>query len=488
METAAKRRFRLTAWAFLAGTTAATFFGFMFLDPDPNVALALFAAANVAIIELIVYRLYQLDLLLSPMAAVVIGPGLIVYYSWGNLGARIVGEGRFGGNPGSLEFYPIAAMLTTVGLVLFAVLVFVLFPRQAAFSRIRYSDLYWKPWQAPMAALVAAVLLLYLSLKYPFVNGYFLDVESNFDRWLSASQYFLVILAVVIGVSVVVRASGAREALLGLIGIGLPMLLAVGLRSRSSMVSVIVTAGVCWITLRPKHSVAVIVGGALCTGIVFSLGTVVKAASIRGETTTIVDNLLVIGGTDLARLTQQNRGSAEIDFQYRVAGFELPAALIGSMVRGTSPMYGEALYGGMLSGLPGFMRPAGEHSERLAILKHFYGRGLLFGDSIGVPLTSGLADWGIWPSPLIYAVIALYCLAAWRTVQLSPRVFVAYLMAGVAPGDLFWENGLFAIRAIGFAWLALLVTGPLLMPRWQGREAGRNAAAPKRARPGRWLA
>jgi hypothetical protein len=32
--------------------------------------------------------------------------------------------------------------------------------------------------------------------------------------------------------------------------------------------------------------------------------------------------------------------------------------------------------------------------------------------------------------------------------------------------DLFWEsNGVFALRTIGFSWLALFVFGPLLAPR-----------------------
>ena len=40
-------------------------------------------------------------------------------------------------------------------------------------------------------------------------------------------------------------------------------------------------------------------------------------------------------------------------------------------------------------------------------------RGLLYGDAIGVPLASGLADWGA-PGILIYAVMAVYAVALWR--------------------------------------------------------------------------
>jgi hypothetical protein len=81
-------------------------------------------------------------------------------------------------------------------------------------------------------------------------------------------------------------------------------------------------------------------------------------------------------------------------------------------------------------------------------------------------LASGLADWGA-PGILIYAVMAVYAVALWRMCQWSPRLFTALLMTanGMYFFDLFWENnGVFAIRTIGFSWLVLLVLGPLLAP------------------------
>ena len=135
-------------------------------------------------------------------------------------------------------------------------------------------------------------------------------------------------------------------------------------------------------------------------------------------------------------------------------------------------MYGEAMSAGLLQGLPNFLRPAGESSERLAITSHFQNTGLLYGDAIGVPLASGLADWGT-PGILIYAVMAVYSVALWRICQWSPRLFTALLMTanGMYFFDLFWENnGVFAIRTIGFSWLVLLLLSPLLTPKLGSRE------------------
>jgi hypothetical protein len=138
--------------------------------------------------------------------------------------------------------------------------------------------------------------------------------------------------------------------------------------------------------------------------------------------------------------------------------------------------------GGAIAGLPNFIRPAGEASERAAIERQFSPYALLYSDSIGVPLTSGVADWGAAAGPLVYVAIAVYCLLLWRVAQSAPSLFVAYLMAGASPGDLFWDAGFFAIRAIGFAWLLLAVFRPLLMPAW---VEGNTAATPDIAVPRR---
>jgi len=452
------------AHLFVFGATVATFMAFEFLDPEPNWILSTAAALNVSIISCAIFRLYELDLLLSPMASVVAGPGLILYYSWGNLGARIAGEGRYGSNPGSLAYYPEAALLTTIGLALFCLFVFALFPRWARHSTTRYQDLSWSPRQALLATLLAAGLLIYLSLKYNFVGGYFRDVVGTIDRWLSASQYFFVQLALIIGVSVMARASRWQERVIGGSAILLPLIMALGLRSRTFMITATLTATLCWITLRPKQVKAALLISATIAVVLLGLGTVVKVSTVSGRTVSIWDNLAAVSSADFSVIGNLNDQSARIDSQYRLAGFEFPATLLAALTAGASPMYGEGAYQGLISGLPGFVRPSGAFSERQAIYRQFRSTGLLFGDSIGVPLTSGIADLGAVGGPLIYIVIAIYCLGVWRIVQTSPRLFVAYLVVGAAPSDLFWENAAFAVRAIGFVWLLLFLTSALFMP------------------------
>jgi len=210
----------------------------------------------------------------------------------------------------------------------------------------------------------------------------------------------------------------------------------------------------------------VLLAGAVVATVLFVLGTVVKVSGISEQTSSILDNFRLLRNIDLESVIQQNLYSGTLDAEGHLAGFEYPATILMGLANGASPMYGEGIVEGALSALPAFLRPPGLRNERQAIFRHFYGYGLLRGDIIGVPLTSGVASWGIILGPLIYVVIALYCLLMWRVVQSSPRLFVAYLMAGAAPGDLFWENALGNIKLIGFAWLALWVLGPVLMPRW----------------------
>ena len=69
------------------------------------------------------------------------------------------------------------------------------------------------------------------------------------------------------------------------------------------------------------------------------------------------------------------------------------------------------------------LRPSGSHGERAAISRHYLNRGLQYDDSTGTPLASGVADWGLVGGPLIYAAMALFYLALWRIVQLSPKLF-----------------------------------------------------------------
>jgi hypothetical protein len=461
-------------WMALLVLAAVTFVAFITLDPDPNYLLAVSAAANVVLISWCMHRLYAWRMLLSPAASVVVGPGMIVYYTWGNLTARIAGEFRFAGNALSLEAYPLASLLATIGLALFAVLAFRALGRAHRYRAVTYESLEWAPWQAPAATAAGMVLLAYLSTKYEFRGGYFREVVGDLDLWLAASQYFFLSLGALIGVSVSIRRDDVVGKLLGLSAVVAPLVIAVGLRSRTFMIALLITIMSGALTLRPRWVTSLSVLGIAIAVVLLSAGTIVKAANVGGITESILDNLVAARDATPTMVIEEGLSSDNPDLEYRTAGLEFPAALIQLSESGVPPMYGQGIVQGALSGLPRFVRGEAEFSERRAIAMHYLHRGLLYDDSIGVPLTSGIADWGVVAGPLIYVVIALYCVVVWRFVQAGPRLFVAYLMAGASVGDLFWENAFFSVRAIAFAWLMLLVTGPLLMPRVR-REASEEA-------------
>src|SRR6185436_2008671 len=162
----------------------------------PSLLLASSAGLNAGILIWSSYQCYRLRILLSPVAQILIGPGLILYYSIGNLGARIAGDFRYAGNPGSLDYYPLASALCTFGMLIFCLIAFLVMGRYLERPRFGYEDLEWGYWQGIAATILAVAVLVYLSRRYPFVNGYFKDVSGQLDIWLSASVYCFSFLAI----------------------------------------------------------------------------------------------------------------------------------------------------------------------------------------------------------------------------------------------------------------------------------------------------
>lgn len=481
-KTTASRPISRLAWTFLALATLGTFVSFMLFDPEPSPLLAGSMAANVAIMLWALYRLYQLDLLLSPMSTAVIGPTMIVYYTIGNLGARIAGEGRFGSNFGSIDYYPLAAFLTTCGLLLFCFTIFFMFRKRLSYLRIRYQDMFWSPAQAIGATLLAIGIVLYLSSKYSFVNGYFYGIETNVDRWFFASYLYFIVLAGLIGVSVMVKSKDVLARLIGVLILIALLILAVSIRSRTYLLGFISILGLAWVTLEPAKLKRILITGAVIVLIAFPFGTVIKTISNRGQTASINDNLQAILNTDFSNLLDFNQISAGIDVQYRGAGLEHPAALLMAYDRNAYPMYGDALYAGLVSALPGFLRPSFFYTERLAIHLHFFKYGLFYNDSIGLPLSSGLADWGVFFGPFIYLVIGAFCVLLWKIGQFSPQLYLACVVVWmrVEPMDLFWEDGLFSLRAIAFVWLIIVLFSFAIKPvmHFQGKAESSSVNLP----------
>src|SRR5262249_26289465 len=141
------------------------------------------------------------------------------------------------------------------------------------------------------------------------------------------------------------------------------------LRSRTFMIVTILMSLFAYLTIRPNRSTKAL--GLAFTGIaiIFALGTVVKTVS--AATSSILDNLSALRDSDVALIRDVNEYSSGVDQQYRLAGFEMPAALLACLSRGTKPMYGEGMKQGLLQGLPNFLRGEEPNSERLAITSHF---------------------------------------------------------------------------------------------------------------------
>jgi hypothetical protein len=452
------------AWFVLVLSTLATFLSFMVLDPDPSLLLSICVAVNVAILGWAMHRSFQLDLLLSPMMLLYVGPATVMYYSWGNLGARIAGEARYAANMLTLEYYPLVALLSTIGLILYCWVVFGVFHKSFQRVAIRYQDLCWQPRQLLGAILLVAAILTYLSVKYSFTGGYFRGAEGNFDRWLMASMNAFVFLIVIISLSLLARDPNKRSRTIASLGIILSLLLALGLRSRTFMLMILVLIVLCWLTLKPRQvrlSFFLVIG---LTGIImFGLGTVIK--SLQGETKSILENLSAISSVGASEMISRTNRGIELDRQYRASGFEYPAAVLRCLDYGAEPAYGQALVGAFFQGLPGFLRPAGLYSERGSIAIHFWKYCPFYDDSIAIPLLSGLGDWGM-PGVFIYAVFGLFSLVLWRLAQSTPRLFIAYLLVPFFPDYLFWEGIFTYAKTMAFLWLILWITGSILMPRW----------------------
>jgi hypothetical protein len=459
------RRKKIAAQIILALGAITTFVAFLILDPNPSLLLASCAAVNVAIMIWAIYRLYRLDLLLSPMMLVYVGPAMILYYSWGNLGARIAGDSRFAALFGTLDYYPEVALLSTIGLILFCWIIFGVFQESFRHIKIRYQDLHWQPRQVLAAIILGLIILFYLSTKYSFTNGYFRNAESHFDRWLIASIDAFVYLLVIISVSVAARCVDTKSRLVGITGIVLSIVLALGFRSRTFMLMVLILVALCWLTMKPKQvrfSFFFLMGSIGI--IIFSLGTAVK--SMQGETNSIVGNLTSLSSLTPTQIMFRTRDEVGTDRQYRTGGFEYAAAILQCLDHGAQPAYGQGIMGAALQGLPGFLRPTGIINERGNISIHFqmYCASDI-SEAMAIPLVSGIGDWGRM-GVLIYILLGVFCLLLWRVAQISPRLFIAYLLVPVYPDSLFWTGIFTYAKTMIFLWIVLWMMGPLLLPTW----------------------
>ena len=341
----------ITARVFLVLSTMLTFVAFMVLDPNPSPLLA-FVRRQCSNYVMGHLSPVSVGFVVSPMMLVYIGPTMILYYSWGNLGARIAGDSRFAAIFGTLDYYPVVALLSTIGLLLYCWIIFGVFQETFRRAATKYQDLYWQPRQVLAAIFLGLMILLYLSTKYSFTNGYFRDAESHFDRWLIAAMDAFVYLLVIISVSVMARSGDHQSRLIGIAGVILSAILALGFRSRTFMVMVLILIALCWLTLKPKQvrlSFFLLIG--IAGLIIFSLGTAIK--SMQSETDSVIDNLSVLSSLAPSQILTKTSEQVGTDHQYRTGGIRISGSHLalfgsGSFARIWRRAWLELLYKGYL--------------------------------------------------------------------------------------------------------------------------------------------
>jgi hypothetical protein len=272
---------------------------------------------------------------------------------------------------------------------------------------------------------------------------------------------------------VLARAKNNRSRLIAFIGVILSVVVSVGLRSRTFMLMVLMLIILCWLTLKPEQArLSFFLSVGLIGILVFSLGTVVKL--FQSVTNSILDNLSVVSSQNLSQIMALTSQGAGIDAQYRTGGFELPAAILQCLDQGAPPAFGKGFIGAALQGLPGFLRPPGNFSERGDIALHYSKYCTFLPDSMAIPMVSGLADLDI-PGVFISILFGLFSLILWRVAQISPRFFIAYLLVPFFPDLLFWEGVFSYVKTMAFIWLILWILGLLIMPHWSPSTTGPSA-------------
>ena len=447
-------------WLILAFVTISTFILFLKLDPEPNFLLAFCSATNTFIIIWAIYKLYLHGLLLSPLAPAFIGHANVLYYSIGNLGARIQGNARYLANPGALDYYPETALFSTIGLIIFTALVFKLYSKEKI--KVRYQDFSWRPDQGIILTIINLIIIFLLQFEYK-------DFYAEIANWFLYAFRYLVVLAVIINSSLAFSSKKIVIRLFYIILVIFNILLFLGDRSRINLFVVGILAVLCLITLRPKWFIQILIVFLISFPLLYSLGTALKYRTHGFGGDKVILNLSELNELDLGTVIDSNLDSMRVDSGYRTAGFELPATILMNFDLGIHPLNGKVFKGALFQGLPDAIRPEGMYSDRIEIMKHFGYQGYLYDDeTIGIPLASGLADFGIIGGFLIYLIMAILYWLFFKITQISPRFFIAYLMVATTTFsiDLFWGSFFISIKAMAFSFIFLTLTQIITKPRW----------------------
>ena len=457
--------------------TFGVFLAALLIPGDLNLILAFTLSANFLIMGWALIKLYRVGLLLSPATAFLATS--IPLYSFGNIGAVSGTDGVIWLHAGAVEYYPTAGILSGLGLLVYVWTFFRLL-RVSGTSRPAPADVAplvslvrrgVTAWSIAWTSALALGVPYYLSWKHDFVSGYFVGLEFQFDRLLAGSVYSFIFLASTLAMCGAVTSKWQQSGLIGIVSITTILLTVAMMRSRASMLYLLICMGAVTLTLRPERLKIILLTGLVLGLTIFAAGTVVKTASGSGidTTTSLRGNLEAIVSTPVNRLLSELRRTLVLESPRRMAGLELPATILMADARGAPLLWARGLGSAVIGFLPFALRPEGDFSERTAIENHYRRYGMVIADVSGTMVSSGLAMgyWGIVP---IYALLAGWHALIWCIARSSGLLFLSYLatLPTFIRVDLMWDSSLYSVRT----WLAMVVIIWLLRPIIMARTGG----------------
>lgn len=449
-------------WFILFICFFGTLIGFLALDPNPSFLLAFCSAVNISLITYTLIRLHHLGFLLSPISIPLIGVAQVLYYSWGNLGARIQGDYRYLADFGALSYYPRASLLSTLGLVIYCIIILALVKKEKDKISIKFKDLNWKAWQGLVATIISIGNLVLLTLN---LGGLF----SEITRLLTYTYSYFFVLALVINLSVLLKTKSKINQTVALICLIIIAFASIGDRSRSYTFISWVVLVLCWIAIKPWQVKKVGILSIVLLTVFYTLSTIAKYQATGMGGAFAIDNIRSALKVDPQRVFSITKTITIMDAGYRTAGFELPATILMNFDNGLKPMYGKAFLGALIQGIPSYfgIGSSGNITDRIAIYSYFRYKGYLADDEVmGIPLAIGLADFGIPGGILIYIFMAFCYWALWRIIQISPYLYLSFIMIAhtVFYIDLFWGSFFSSLRALAFCCIFLWLFGFIFMP------------------------
>lgn len=469
-EVAVARAYRIIPALVSAGSIA-IFVTSAILASDFDLVVSAAMGCNFLIMGMALNRLLKKGFPLAPASIFLFMS--IATYSFGNIGLMMPSD--YPPVIMNTDYYRRVGVLTVIGLMIYVQVLFWMSetswsghePIRAPRGMLKQIQEHVSVASIVFTTAISLGVIAYLSSRYEFVGGYFRDMQTQSDKFLASALYYFIFLSAAICVC---GAENQREKIVrvsGLTGWLILLVLVMSMRSRLAMLMFIGFSGVLWLTLRPLEFKRMAVAVSIIAAVAFSLGTVVKIAT-TGETatTSITDNLVIMGKASIGSATRDLSTFAEKEAGQRAAGFEFPAALLMAQDNGAEFMYGEGLLNAAIGLLPSIMRPEGNFSERFAIWENARNYGMPFGDVAGVTLSTGLAELGILGVVPVYALLAVWHLIMWRVARHSPLLFLSYLahVPALINQDLLWDSIAESIRLWLFMFCTLLVVRPVVLP------------------------